>query len=69
MKQLQQEVTSFNSSTITPNEQEFGLEAAAAWSTLVQVFIALQSNLIRQNEAAVVQMLYTSLQMLKQMTE
>ena len=69
MKQLQQEVTSFNSSTITPNEQEFGLQVAAAWSTLVQVFIALQSNLIRQNEPAVVQMLYTSLQMLKQVTE
>lgn len=44
-QKLQAHVTTFTSSSLTPDESSFDLELTAAWSTMIEVFMALKSKL------------------------
>jgi len=69
LQTVKDHVTSFTSRDIKPDESELGLELSVAWSTLVEVFMTLQSKLTDNDTHEVLQMLHSFLNLLRQLTE
>lgn len=42
---LKAQVTTFTSTSLTPDESHFDLELTGAWSVMIEVFVALHSKL------------------------
>ncbi len=69
LKTVKEQVTEFTSRSIKPDDNAFGLELTAAWSTMVGVFMALQHYLTHEDVTDMLHMLQSFLNMLKMLTE
>ena len=68
LERVKQEVSEFTTRSIRPDDNAFGLELTAAWSTMVGVFTALQHHLTHDGVAEILLMLQSFLNMLKMLT-
>lgn len=68
---LKEQVTTFTSTSLTPDELLSDLELTAAWSTMIEVFIALKGKLCTSNlqPLELVQMLAAYLSVVRSMIE
>lgn len=69
LKTVKEQVSEFTSRSIKPDDDASGLELTGAWSTMVEVFMALQHHLTREALTHMLHMLQSFLNMLKMLTE
>ena len=69
LKTVKKQVSEFTSRSIKPDDDAFGLEVTAAWSTMVGVFMALQHHLAHEDVTNIIHMLQSFLDLLKMLTE